>query len=122
MKVLVVDDSVLMRHVLVKILTDAGVTSVIQAGEGKEALQQVAQESPDLIFMDWIMPTMSGIEAVREIRASGNKVPIIMCTTETEKNRVIEAMKAGANNFVIKPFEPETIIAKAKETLKQAAS
>ena len=100
----------------------SGVTDVIQAEEGKDALEKVAQEAPDLIFMDWIMPNMSGIEAVKEIRASGNKVPIIMCTTETEKKRVIEAMKAGANNFVIKPFEPETIIAKAKETLAQASS
>ena len=114
---LIADDSVLMRHVLVKTLNEAGVQNVVQALDGAMAVEKVAEENPDLVLMDWIMPNMTGIEAVRKIRASGNNVPIIMCTTEGERNRVIDAIKAGANNFVVKPFEPKTIMAKIKETL-----
>ncbi|MCJ7617891.1 MAG: response regulator [Desulfobacterales bacterium] len=117
MKVLVADDSALMRHVLVKTLTEGGVQTVVQAFDGAMAVEKVAEENPDLVLMDWIMPNMTGIEAVRKIRASGNKVPIIMCTTEGEQNRIVDAIKAGANNFVVKPFEPKTIMAKVKETL-----
>jgi two-component system chemotaxis response regulator CheY len=117
MKVLVADDSALMRHVLVKTLTEGGVETVVQALDGAMAVEKVAEENPDLVLMDWIMPNMTGIEAVRKIRASGNKVPIIMCTTEGEQNRIVDAIKAGANNFVVKPFEPKTIMAKVKETM-----
>ena len=117
MKVLVVDDSTLMRHVLVKTLNEAGVQTVVEALDGAMAVEKVAEENPDLVIMDWVMPNMTGIEAVKKIRASGNNVPIIMCTTEGEQNRIIDAIKAGANNFVVKPFESKTIIAKIKETM-----
>ncbi|MFH1673307.1 MAG: response regulator [Pseudomonadota bacterium] len=120
MKVLVVDDSLLMSHALVSILLDAGITSIMQATDGEEAVRKVAEEAPDLVFMDWIMPNMSGIEAVMQIRAGGNKVPIIMCTSKSEKERVIEAIKAGANNYVVKPFDPEVIIRKIDETLMRS--
>jgi two-component system chemotaxis response regulator CheY len=122
MKVLVADDSALMRHVLVKILSEAGVESVVQAWDGQAAVQKVAEEAPDLVLMDWVMPNMTGIDAVRKIRASGNNVPIIMCTTEGEQNRVVDAIKAGANSFVVKPFDSKTIIAKIKETLAKVSS
>ena len=121
MKVLVADDSTLMRHVLVKILSEAGVQTVVQAWDGAMAVEKVVEEKPDLVLMDWIMPNMTGIEAVRKIRASGNKVPIIMCTTEGEQNRIVDALKAGANNFVVKPFESKTIVEKVKETLAKVA-
>ncbi|HUV50059.1 MAG TPA: response regulator [Anaerolineae bacterium] len=117
MKVLVADDSALMRHVLVKTLNEAGVQTIVQAMDGAMAVEKVAEENPDLVIMDWVMPNMTGIEAVKKIRASGNNVPIIMCTTEGERNRIIDAIKAGANDFVVKPFEPTTIMAKIKEIL-----
>lgn len=122
MKVLVADDSGLMRHVLVKILTEAGVESVVQATNGNEAVQKVEDEAPDIVLMDWVMPNLTGIEAVEKIRASGNKVPIIMCTTEGEQNRIVDAIKAGADNFVVKPFDPEVIMTKIKETMAKVSS
>jgi two-component system chemotaxis response regulator CheY len=122
MKVLVVDDSLLMRHALVSILSEAGVTDIIQATDGEEAVRKVAEEAPDLVLMDWIMPNMTGVDAVKHIRASGSTVPIIMCTTKSEKDRVIEAIRAGANNFVVKPFDPEVIMRKVDETLARAAA
>ena len=67
------------------------------------------------------MPNMLGIDALKAIRASGKTVPVIMVTTEAEKTRVIEALKAGANNYVIKPFDPTAIVTKIQETLAKAA-
>lgn len=122
MKVLVVDDSLLMRHALVSILSEAGVTSIVQATDGEEAVRKVAEEAPDLVLMDWIMPNMTGVDAVKHIRASGSTVPIIMCTTKSEKDRIIEAIRAGANNFVVKPFDPIIIMKKVDETMAKAAS
>jgi len=122
MKILVVDDSAVMRKVLIGALSKVGVEDVSQASDGREAVAAVEKETYDLVLMDWNMPNMSGIDALREIRASGNKTPVIMVTTEAEKSRVVEALKAGANNYVIKPFQPNTIGVKIKETLASAGA
>lgn len=122
MKVLVVDDSTVMRKVLIGALSRANITEVDQASDGAEAVQAVQQNDYTLVLMDWNMPNMLGIDAVRAIRAQGKTTPIIMVTTEAEKSRVIDALKAGANNYVIKPFEPATIVAKIQDTLAKVAA
>ncbi|MBM3288684.1 MAG: response regulator, partial [Candidatus Hydrogenedentes bacterium] len=106
MKALVVDDSAVMRKVLIGALGRAEITEVDQAADGKEAVDAAMATEYHLVLMDWNMPNMLGIDAVRAIRAAGKAMPIIMVTTEAEKGRVIEALKAGANNYIIKPFEP----------------
>ncbi len=121
MKALVVDDSAVMRKVLIGALSRTNISDVDQAADGLEAVSAVKKGQYDLILMDWNMPNMLGIDAVREIRAAGCKTPIIMVTTEAERCRVIDALKAGANNYVIKPFEPTTIVAKIEEVLAKAA-
>lgn len=122
MKTLVVDDSAVMRKVLVGALSQAGITDVEQAADGQQAVDMVAAGSYDLILMDWNMPNMLGIDALKAIRAAGKTMPIIMVTTEAEKPRVLEALKAGASNYVIKPFVPATIISKIQEAIQRAAS
>ncbi len=122
MKTLVVDDSAVMRKVLVGALSQAGITDVEQAADGQQAVDMVAAASYDLILMDWNMPNMLGIDALKAIRAAGKTMPIIMVTTEAEKPRVLEALKAGASNYVIKPFVPATIITKIQEAMQRAAS
>mgnify|MGYP006280500463 CR=1 FL=1 len=117
MRALVVDDSAVMRKVLIGALQRADITEVDQAGDGVEAVNAVEQHDYGVVLMDWNMPNMLGIDAVREIRAKGKKMPIIMVTTEAEKSRVVDALKAGANNYVIKPFEPATIVHKIQEVL-----
>jgi two-component system chemotaxis response regulator CheY len=72
--------------------------------------------------MAWNMPNMLGIDAVRAIRALGKTMPIIMVTTESEKSRVIDVLKAGASNYIIKPFDPSAIVAKIEDTLAKASS
>ncbi len=121
MRALVVDDSAVMRKVLTGALGRASINEVDQAADGQEAVDAVAQQDYDLILMDWNMPNMLGIDAVKAIRAAGKTMPIIMVTTEAEKSRVIDALKAGASNYVIKPFEPATIVAKIQEVLSKSA-
>jgi len=120
MKALVVDDSAVMRKVLIGALSRANITDIDQAADGVEAVSAVEKTDYDLVLMDWNMPNMLGIDAVRGIRARGKKMPIIMVTTEAEKSRVIDALKAGASNYVIKPFEPTTIVSKIQEVLAKA--
>lgn len=117
MKALVVDDSGVMRKVLIGALARVGITEVDQACDGKEAVVAAGKAEYGLVLMDWNMPNLLGVDAVREIRAMGQTMPIIMVTTEAEKVRVVEAIKAGATNYVIKPFEPKTIVAKIQSAL-----
>lgn len=117
MKALVVDDSAVMRKILIGALGRAGITDVDQASDGQEAVAAVGATEFGLILMDWNMPNMLGIDAVRAIRAAGKTVPIIMVTTEAEKSRVLEALKAGANNYIIKPFEPDAIVDKIRQVM-----
>ncbi len=121
MKALVVDDSAVMRKVLIEALSQTGITNVGQAADGKEAVAAVLKEDFDIVLMDWNMPNMSGIEAVREIRSNGRQVPIIMVSTEAEKSRVVEALKSGANNYIIKPFKPEAIAERIQTTISEAS-
>lgn len=119
MKALVVDDSAVMRKVLTGALARLNITDVDQAGDGQEAVSKVQQAEYNLILMDWNMPNMLGIDALKAIRGMGKTVPVIMVTTEAEKQRVVEALKAGANNYVVKPFEPKVIMNKIAELLGQ---
>jgi two-component system chemotaxis response regulator CheY len=118
MKVLVVDDSQIMRRIIVGALEKAGIKDVLEAADGEQAVASVAKNADvKLILMDWNMPNMTGIEALGKIRAAGSVVPIIMVTTESEKERVLEAIKAGANDYLAKPFDPKAIQGKLEKFL-----
>lgn len=122
MRGLVVDDSSVMRKVLTGALSRVSIDEVDEATDGQEAVNLVAEGNDyDVILMDWNMPNMTGIEAVRAIRGSGDSTPIIMVTTEAEKERVIDAVKSGANSYIIKPFSPQGIVAKLQEVLQLPA-
>lgn len=122
MKVLLVDDSRTIRNIEKNVLAQIGETDVMEAGDGVEALAQIAQAQPDLILADWNMPNMDGLTMVQKIRANDKATPIIMVTTEAEKSRVIEALKAGVNNYVIKPFTADALTDKIKQTLERCAA
>ncbi len=117
MKALVVDDSDTMRRILKTTLLQVGFTEFGEAGDGMEAIAEASKTQYDLILMDWNMPNMSGLDSLKKIREQGKTMPIIMVTTESEKSRVIEALKAGANNYIIKPFKPDSVIVKVQETM-----
>ena len=112
MKVLVVDDSKTMRTIIKGALVKGGISDVIEAANGKEAVSAVMINDIDMILMDWNMPEMSGLEAVKTIRASGNDATIMMVTTEAEKHRIIEALQSGVNDYLVKPFTPDVLLGK----------
>lgn len=122
MKVLVVDDSSMMRKVMIGALGRIGATDVTQAGDGDEAVAAVGKEAFDLVLMDWNMPNMTGIDALKAIRSAGHGMPIIMVTTEAEKARVMEALKSGANSYVIKPFQPEMLVQRIQQVMEKKAA
>ncbi len=117
MKALIVDDSETMRRILKNTLVQVGFKEFGDAGDGLEAIVEIGKKEYDLVLMDWNMPNMSGLDSLKKIRSQGKKMPIIMVTTESEKDRVIEALKAGANNYIIKPFKPDSVIVKVQETM-----
>lgn len=109
MKILVVDDSSTMRRIITNTLKTIGQEDVVQAGDGLEALQAL-KDNPDvsLILTDWNMPNMNGLDFLTKVRET-SKTPTIMITTEAEKQNVVTAIKAGANNYIVKPFTPEVL-------------
>ncbi len=123
MKALVVDDSLTIRRIVIKALNMVGITETTEAADGTEALEAINQGGQfDLVLLDWNMPKLSGIETLRALRQAGNKTPVIMVTTEAEKSRVIEAIKSGANDYLIKPFSPDQLAAKVRNAIGAPAA
>jgi len=121
-KILLVDDSRTIRNIQKNVLKQLGHTDIAEAEDGVQALGHFPQDVPDLMLVDWNMPNMDGITLVRKVRETNKTVPIIMCTTEAEKSRVLEAIKAGVNNYVVKPFTVESLGEKINQTMAKVAS
>lgn len=117
-KVLVVDDAAFMRMVLKNILTQNGFEVVGEAENGKQATIKYAELKPDLVTMDITMPEMDGITAVKEIKKLDPQAKIIMCSAMGQKALVIEAIKAGASDFIVKPFEENLVVEKIRSIIK----
>jgi two-component system chemotaxis response regulator CheY len=112
MKVLLVDDSSTMRRIQINQLTALGITDIVEAENGQDGLDKLGANMPiDFVLLDWNMPVKNGLEFLTDARANAAfaNVKIIMCTSESEKSRVLEALKAGANNYMVKPFTPEAL-------------
>ncbi|MCP4642173.1 MAG: response regulator [bacterium] len=119
MKALVVDDSRVTRRILTGVLRhECGILEVVEATDGQEAIDCAGADTFDVILLDWDMPNVTGIEALTALRASGNKTPIIMVTAQRDKIRIVEAIHAGANNYVVKPFRPSTVDRKIRQVLE----
>ena len=117
MRILLVDDSKTMRNIQKAVLAQLGFTDLLEACDGQDALSKAPAFKPQLMLVDWNMPNMDGLTFVKTWRQSDKKTPIIMVTTEAEKARVIEAIKAGVNNYVVKPFTPDLLSQRISETL-----
>ena len=112
MRALVIDDSKAMRALLGRLLGEIGF-SVEEAGNGREGLEHLqAHGAPDVVLVDWNMPEMSGIEFVQAVRSNRDydAVRLIMVTTETEMTRVVKALGAGLDAYVMKPFTKEAVV------------
>ncbi len=108
-KILIVDDAKFMRVRCARILTDQGFT-VIEAENGVQAVEKYQVESPDAVLMDISMPEMDGLNALRAIRELDPSARVAMLTAMGQQNVVIEAIKAGAKDFIVKPFEPDRVL------------
>lgn len=122
MKVMLIDDSRTMRNIQKSVLSQLGLTNIEEACDGQDALSKVGAFQPELILVDWNMPNMDGLSFVKAYRQLNKQTPMIMVTTESEKARVIEAIKAGVNNYVIKPFTPDLLAQRIGETLSKKAA
>ena len=117
MRVMLVDDSTTMRRIQKNQLNKIGIDDVVEAGDGQDAYEKLGPSMPiDLVLLDWNMPIMDGLTFLKKVRSEEayKDLKIVMCTSEAEKSRVFEAMKAGANNYIIKPFDPDTLKSKLK--------
>ena len=119
MKIMVVDDSKTMRNIQKGVLTQLGYKDFVEAGDGQDALSRVFAEKPDLILLDWNMPNMDGLTFLKAFRSKDQDTTVIMVTTEAEKARVVEALKSGVNNYLVKPFTPDQLAEKIKTTLEK---
>lgn len=120
MRALVADTSMVMRKVLVGALNRAGIVHVDQTADGGEVVELLATESYHLVLMDTQLQKLHGLDVLRAVREKGSRVPVILVTAEGERSLVMDALKAGANAYVIKPVEPQLLVMKIVEVLAKA--
>lgn len=114
---LVVDDAIFMRTVLKKILTEAEFTVCGEAGNGLQAVEMAAELQPDIVTLDITMPEMNGIEAIEKILEVSPNTKIIMCSAMGQQSMVMDAIKAGAKDFIVKPFQPDRVLEAVKKVV-----
>jgi len=118
--ILIVDDFASMRRIIKGTLKSIGFDNFIEAEDGVVALKKLEKEKIDLIISDWIMPNMNGLEFLKAVKGDSKfkDIPFVMVTAEGQKGNVLEAINAGVNNYIVKPFTPETLQAKLQKVLK----
>ncbi len=111
MRVLVVDDFATMRKIIKNVLRQINMDNVVEAENGKHALSVLKSDNVEFIISDWIMPEMTGIEFLRACKEDETikNIPFVMVTAEAQKDSVLEAIKAGVDNYIVKPFTPEKL-------------
>lgn len=116
-RVLIVDDAVFMRNMIRDIFSSGGFDVVGEAANGLEAVEKYRELKPDLITMDIVMPFKSGIEATREIVAGDPRAIVVMCSALGQESLVMEAIEAGATDFIVKPFKEDEVLAIVRKVL-----
>jgi len=120
-KILIVDDFASMRRIIKNTLKQIGFKHVFEADDGTTALAMLKDQRVDLILADWNMPKMSGLELLKKIRQDKalKSIPVLLVTAEAQKENVIEAIQAGVNNYIVKPFTPDSMKQKLEQTLEK---
>jgi len=119
LRFLVVDDAIFMRTVLKKMLSEEGFEVVGEAGNGIDAIQMAAKLKPDIVTLDITMPEMDGIKAVPEILKVSPDSKIIMCSALGQQAMVVDAIKKGAKDFIVKPFEKSRVLQAINNVVKR---
>jgi two-component system chemotaxis response regulator CheY len=116
-RVLIVDDAVFMRNTLKEIFTGHGFEVAGEASNGVEAVEKFRELKPDLVTMDIVMPFKNGIDATREIVSENPTAKIVICSALGQESLVMEAIEAGASDFIVKPFKPERVLEVARKAM-----
>ncbi len=116
-RILIVDDATFMRMILGKMLTENGFEVVGEAENGKKAIEKYKELKPDLVTLDITMPELDGISAAKEILKLDGDAKIIMCSAMGQQAMVVDAIKAGAKDFIVKPFQVERVVESIKKVL-----
>ena len=116
--ILIADDLSFMRMIQKEILTERGYTIVGEASDGVQAVDKYQSLHPDLVLLDITMPNMNGLEAMRRIFSIDPKAKVIMCSALGQQNLIVEAIKAGVKDFIVKPFKPERILSAIDKALR----
>jgi two-component system chemotaxis response regulator CheY len=119
-RVLIADDASFMRQMIREIIEPEGYEVVGEATNGIEALELFHELQPDLVTMDIVMPKRSGIDAVKAILAEQPSACVVMCSALGQETLVMEALQAGARDFIVKPFKPDSVISTLKKVLEKA--
>lgn len=115
--ILIVDDAAFMRMMIKDILTKNGFNVLGEAENGAKAIEKYKELSPDLVIMDITMPEVDGIQAVKEIKKFDNSAKVVMCSAMGQQAMVIEAIQAGAKDFIVKPFQADRVLEAVKKVL-----
>ena len=120
MKVLVVDDFSTMRRIVKNTLRQIGFTTIEEAEDGQKAYDRLVSEKFDFVVSDWNMPNMTGIDLLRKVRATPQikDIPFLMVTAEAKQENIVEAIKAGVSNYIVKPFTVATLDEKVRKIFK----
>ena len=124
MKVLVVDDFATMRKIVRNILKQIGFTNIVEADDGANAMSIIKDDSIDFVVTDWNMPNMTGLELLKNIRSTekAKDLPVLMVTAEGLSENVVDAVKAGVDNYIVKPFTAETVQTKIEQIFAKRAA
>ena len=109
-KILLVDDAAFMRKMIKDTLSKSGYTELFEAVDGADAVEKYSEIQPDLVIMDITMPNMDGLEALKTIRAKDGNANIVMCSAMGQESMVMDAVRSGAKDFIVKPFKGERIL------------
>ena len=109
-KILLVDDAAFMRKMIKDTLSKNGYTELFEAVDGADAVEKFSEIGPDLVIMDITMPNMDGLEALKAIRAADGNANVVMCSAMGQETMVIDAIKSGAKDFIVKPFKIERVL------------
>lgn len=118
--VLIADDTTFMRATIKKMLSENGISSFMEAVNGKEAVTKYKNKRPDLVIMDISMPIMDGIEATRQIKSFDPEARILICSLQGQRNNVMEGIKAGAKSFLVKPIKEDKLIKEIEKIFDKA--
>ncbi|MDY0269121.1 response regulator [Trichloromonas sp.] len=120
LRVLIVDDALFMRGMLKDFFIKGGHEVVGEAADGREAVAQYRRLRPDLVTMDIVMPQVGGLEALAEIRREDPEACVVMCSAMGQEALILEAVRAGARDFIVKPFSEEKVLETARRVTRRA--